>query len=94
TLKNRGYNFSHNFGHGKTTLSYVLVTLMLLAFLINTVSSSLYNLYIKIREKYSSKNTFINDIRTLTKFITFDSFNNILLFMHISLYRCEYSDTS
>jgi hypothetical protein len=32
-LKNRGYNFEHNYGHGQQHLSIVLLTLLLLAFL-------------------------------------------------------------
>jgi hypothetical protein len=32
-LKNRGYHFDHNFGHGKQHLSNLLATLILLAYL-------------------------------------------------------------
>jgi hypothetical protein len=35
TLKNQGYNFEHNYGHGEQNLSVVFATMMLLAFLIN-----------------------------------------------------------
>lgn len=35
TLKNQGYNFEHNYGHGNNNLSNVLAGLMLLAFLID-----------------------------------------------------------
>lgn len=35
TLKNQGYHFEHNYGHGFKTLSNVLAGLMLLAFLID-----------------------------------------------------------
>jgi hypothetical protein len=37
TLKNQGYHFEHNFGHGQKNLSVVLAHLMLLAFLIDQV---------------------------------------------------------
>ena len=37
TLKNQGYHFEHNFGHGKKHLSTVLMHLMMLAFLIEQV---------------------------------------------------------
>jgi len=33
TLKNQGYNFEHNYGHGDNALSSVLASLMMLAFL-------------------------------------------------------------
>ena len=35
TLKNQGYYFEHNFGHGNKNLSILLVKLMMLAFLID-----------------------------------------------------------
>ena len=35
TLKNQGYNLTHNYGLGKANLSMVFVTLMLLAFLVD-----------------------------------------------------------
>ncbi|OWK40877.1 transposase [Fimbriiglobus ruber] len=35
TLKNQGYQFEHNYGHGKKHLSVVLAVLMILAFLVD-----------------------------------------------------------
>ena len=35
-LKNQGYHFDHNFGHGKQHLSNLLATLMILAYLFHT----------------------------------------------------------
>lgn len=35
TLKNQGYHFEHNFGHGEKNLSVVLALLMMLAFLVD-----------------------------------------------------------
>jgi hypothetical protein len=37
TLKNQGYHFEHNFGHGHTHLSTVFAYLMMLAFLIDQI---------------------------------------------------------
>src|SRR5205085_3830910 len=37
TLKNQGYHFEHNYGHGKEQLSVVLALLMMLAFGIDQV---------------------------------------------------------
>ena len=37
TLKNQGYEFEHNFGHGKKNLSTVLAYTMMLAFLVDQV---------------------------------------------------------
>lgn len=39
TLKNQGYQFEHNFGHGKKQLSVVLAYLMFIAFLIDQIQA-------------------------------------------------------
>jgi len=39
TLKNQGYNFEHNYGHGEQHLSVVFAMLMMLAFLVDQSSS-------------------------------------------------------
>ncbi len=38
TLKNQNYNFEHNYGHGKKSLSIIFVLLMLLAFFIDQLT--------------------------------------------------------
>ncbi len=46
TLKNQGYHFEHNFGHGYKNLSVVFAMLMMLAFLVDQVqqiASQLFN---------------------------------------------------
>ncbi len=35
TLKNQGYHFEHNYGHGEQHLSVVFATMMMLAFLVD-----------------------------------------------------------
>ncbi len=37
TLKNQGYHFEHNFGHGEKNLSVVFAVLMMLAFLVDQI---------------------------------------------------------
>ena len=37
TLKNQGYHFEHNFGHGQNHLSVVFAVLMMLAFLVDQI---------------------------------------------------------
>ena len=41
TLKNQGYNFDHNFGHGHNNLSTVFGYLMMLAFLIDQIQQKM-----------------------------------------------------
>lgn len=45
TLKNQGYHFGHNFGHGNENLSTVLARLMMLAFLIDEAEQICCNLF-------------------------------------------------
>lgn len=45
TLKNQGYHFEHNFGHGKQSLSTVLMHLMMLAFLIDQIQQRCCRLF-------------------------------------------------
>jgi hypothetical protein len=52
TLKNQGYHFEHNYGHGNEYLCSVMTMLMLLAFLIDQVQELCCSLYKKVRQKF------------------------------------------
>jgi len=80
-LKNNGYNLEHNFGHGKKYLSQFMLTLNLLAFLFHTVLEVADKKYILIRNSLPARKTFFDDIRALTRYIYFESWNAMLLFM-------------
>ena len=80
TLKTKGYHLEHNYGHGKN-LSFVLITLNLLAFLFHTVLELVDEKYIIIRKKLSSRHSFFDDIRALTRYIFFESWNQLMDFM-------------
>ena len=47
TLKNQGYRFEHNFGHGHKHLATVFAYLMMLAFLIDQVQQRSCTLFVK-----------------------------------------------
>ena len=51
TLKNQGYRFEHNFGHGHKHLATVFAYLMMLAFLIDQVRQRGCTLFAKARVK-------------------------------------------
>jgi hypothetical protein len=51
TLKNQGYNFEHNFGHGNINLCTVMSYLMLLAFLIDQAQNFACKIFQKAKEK-------------------------------------------
>ena len=51
TLKNQGYHFEHNFGHGNRNLSSVFANLMVLAFLIDQIEAHCCKLFQAAFEK-------------------------------------------
>jgi hypothetical protein len=80
-LKTRGYHLEHNFGHGQQHLASFLLTLNLLAFLFHTVLELLDANYRLLRETLGPRRTFFNDIKTLTRYLYFDSWSHLLTFM-------------
>jgi hypothetical protein len=80
-LKTKGYNLEHNYGHGKKHLSSLLATLIILAFLFHTILSFMDNKYHLIRKKLPSRKTFFDDIRALTRYICFNSWDYLMDFM-------------
>jgi hypothetical protein len=80
-LKNRGYHLEHNFGHGQQHLSTVLLTLNLFAFLFHTILHLVDQRYRRLRDHLAVRQTFFNDIQTLTRYLCFDSWNHLLDFM-------------
>ena len=81
-LKNRGYNFEHNYGHGQQHLSTVLLTLLLLAFLFHTALDLSCLMYQAVRRELGTRRTFFNDLRALTRYLYFLSWQALLAFMH------------
>ncbi len=81
TLKNHGYNFEHNFGHGECHLANFLATLNLLAFLLHTLLDLLDEQYQVVRKELVTRTDFFNDIRALLRYMVFDSWDGLMLFM-------------
>jgi hypothetical protein len=69
TLKNRGYRFEHNFGHGHRHLSTVLMHLTILAFLIDQIQQRGCRLFQAALAAAKTKSRFWRKLRGL-----FDSF--------------------
>ena len=92
TLKTKGYHLSHNFGHGKQHLSALLATLNLLAFLFHTLLDLLDSSYQRIRQ-FLPRKTFFDDLRALTRYMCFDSWQALMAFMIKGL-ELEAPDTS
>lgn len=55
TLKNLGYNFEHNYGHGQDHLSTMFAYLMLLAFYIDQLIQACCHIFKQIEEKIATK---------------------------------------
>ena len=55
TLKNQGYQFEHNFGHGEKYLHTVFAYLMMLAFLIDQVQEATCGLFKAALEKMGTR---------------------------------------
>lgn len=81
TLKTQGYHFEHNFGHGQRHLSSLLASLIILAFLTHTVLEWMDDKYRLLRKKLPSRKRLFNDIRTLTSYLCFQSWEALMDFM-------------
>lgn len=81
TLKTKGYNLEHNFGHGKQHLSSFLATLNILSLLFHTLLELLDQKYKLLRAHLPTRKTFFDDLRALTRYLYFDSWNHLLTFM-------------
>ena len=81
TLKNQGYNFSHNYGHGKENLCSVMTMLMLLAFLIDQVQQLCCKAYQKARKHVGAFKVLFEKMRVLIEYAVWDSFHALLKFI-------------
>lgn len=64
TLKNQGYHFEHNYGHGQENLSVVLAMLMMLAFLVDQVQQLCCPLFQAVYKKVGSKRALWEQFRS------------------------------
>jgi hypothetical protein len=65
TLKNQGYHFEHNYGHGTQHLSVVFATLMMLAFLVDQTQQLCCALFRAVWAKLGSKRLLWERMRAL-----------------------------
>ena len=65
TLKNQGYNFEHNYGHGEQHLSVVFAILMMLAFLVDQAQQLCCALFQAVWAKLGSKRLVWERMRAL-----------------------------
>jgi len=92
-LKNNGYHLTHNFGHGHKYLAQLFLTFNLLAFLFHTVLEIGDEKYRLLRSELPTRKIFFDDIRALTRYLYFPSWQALLSFMLRGL-KIEAPDTS
>jgi hypothetical protein len=77
-MKNHGYEFEHNFGHGQKFLAMMLAALNLLAFAWHTVLEVSEPPWQKAREAAAKRTSFFAHILTLTAYVVFPSWRVLL----------------
>lgn len=77
TLKNQGYQFEHNFGHGQENLSVVLAMLMMLAFLVDQTQQGCCPLFRAVWKKLGSKRALWDNLRSHFRHFRFTSMQHL-----------------
>lgn len=79
TLKNQGYNFEHNYGHGHQFLCTMMAYLMLVAFLVDQIWQKCSQLFNQLWQKAKSKRYLWELIRAVFFLRPVSSFQEIYL---------------
>jgi selenocysteine lyase/cysteine desulfurase len=88
TLKNQGYHFEHNYGHGQQHLATVLANLMMLAFLVDQIQQRRCQLFRQLWKGLGTKSKLWASMRNLFSVLIFNSME--ALYRHMaSLYRLQ-----
>lgn len=77
TLKNQGYQFEHNFGHGDINLSVVFAMLMMLAFLVDQIVQLACPLFRAVWTKFGSKRALWDNLRSHFRHFQFESVRHL-----------------
>jgi len=77
TLKNQGYRFEHNYGHGKKNLSVVLAMLMMLAFLVDQVQQICCPVFQAVSKKMKTKRALWDNLRSHFRHFVFRSMRHL-----------------
>jgi hypothetical protein len=88
TLKNQGYNFSHNYGHGFKNLATILALLMMLAFLVDQIQQGYNKIFQKLWNGLGTKSKLWEITRNVFRVLMFKTME--LLYRHIAaLYQIQ-----
>lgn len=73
TLKNQGYHFEHNYGHGVENLATVLALMMMLAFLVDQIQQRCGKVFVQVRGGLRTKSKLWESLRSLFKVLCFET---------------------
>jgi hypothetical protein len=79
TLKNQGYNFEHNYGHGYQNLSNNMAMLMMHAFLVDQIQEISCKIFQQIRDSAGSRKSMWEAIRSFFSVLPVNSWAALLL---------------
>ena len=82
TLKNQGYQFEHNYGHGDQNLSVVLAMLMMLAFLVDQVQELTCPLFRAVHAKFGGRRLVWDNLRSHFRHFQFHSMHQLYEVMY------------
>lgn len=77
TLKNQGYNFEHNYGHGNQYLSILMAHIMLLVFFIDQILQGFDKEFQACYAKMGSKSSLWERMRSFLTHYVLDSFDGL-----------------
>jgi hypothetical protein len=78
TLKTKGYNLEHNFGHGRKHLAAVLAIMNLLAFAMHTVADLVDEAWKAARAAVGARKRFFEDLRAITTYLVFPTWASLV----------------
>ena len=88
TLKNQGYHFEHNYGHGEQNLATVLARLLMMAFLADQIQQRCCRLFQQLWQGLKTKAKVWAMMRSLFHVLVFDTMAD--LYRHMAaLYRLQ-----
>jgi hypothetical protein len=82
TLKTKGYNLEHNFGHGQKYLAAVLATMNLIAFAMHTVTDLVDEAWKAARATVGARKRFFEDLRAITTYLVFPTWATLVETLH------------
>jgi hypothetical protein len=79
TLKNQGYHFEHNYGHGTKNLSNNMAIIMMNVFLVDQIQEICCNIFIQIRDLRRTRRSMWEAIRSCFGWVPVSSWSALLL---------------